>query len=434
MSPQSWELIFLLAGVVFSGFFSGAEAALVSLSVNRTKQLIEKGGARGKALEFLSFNSNEILTTILVGNNFVNIYVAGLATTISQRLFSNDALSISVGVTTLVILIFGEIIPKTFARSRAENLALPIIRILQLFYYLLWPFIKMFMLIINAVLGDSAQLRGRIVTQNDIEFMVNQAEEKKSIDSKQIDLLNSILEFPRIKVKDIMTPRNKVHSVSLDAQFDEVVALVREVQHSRYPVFENELDNIQGFLHVKDLSFVTTEERDGSFRVEKYLNSAFFIHEHMKIQAVFDYMNRKKVHLAMVKDENEMVVGIITLEDIMEEIFGEIQDEHDDEDISAAGLDEVDLDQGIEVEADINLRDLASEYEIKIPLSDNYSNLRGFLLEQLGNHFPEKDNMIFGEGYSFKLAKVSDNSIEQVFIQKVTNNELSESDDSLELN
>ncbi len=138
----------------------------------------------------------------------------------------------------------------------------------------------------------------KLVTKADIEFMVNEAEKERSIDSKQIDLLNSDFEFPTIKVKDIMVPRNQVHAIKKDATYDEILALVREVAHSRYPVFDEDLDSTLGFLHVKDLSFVEIDQRD-SFDVTKLVNEPFFVYEHMKIQAVFDHMNRKKVHLAL---------------------------------------------------------------------------------------------------------------------------------------
>ncbi|MEX1100273.1 MAG: CBS domain-containing protein, partial [Bacteriovoracaceae bacterium] len=273
-----------------------------------------------------------------------------------------------------------------------------------------------FMLIIEAVLGKNAQLTEKLVTRDDIEFMVNEAEKERSIDSKQIDLLTSILEFPTIKVKDIMVPRTQVHAIKKDSSYDEILALVREVAHSRYPVYDEDLDSTIGFLHVKDLSFVVINQRE-SFDVAKLVNEPFFVYEHMKIQAVFDHMNRKKVHLALVKDENGLVVGIVTLEDIMEEIFGEIQDEHDEDDDGIPRIEQNHLDEGLKVPAGISLRDLYNEYDIKIPLNDNYSTLRGFLLDMLGNNFPKEGNILFWEGLSFKLLKVLENEIEEVEIE-----------------
>jgi putative hemolysin len=379
--------------------------------------LIEEGGARAKALEFLADKPNEMLTTILVGNNFINIFVASLATKIAGRYFESDALAYSVGLTTILILIFGEIIPKTFARNHAEKLALPIIKILQIFYFSLYPVISIFQLIISVVLGKNAHLNERLVTKDDIEFLVNEAEKEQSIDSKHIDLLNSILEFPTIKVRDIMQPRTQVIAFKAEATFEEVVEMIREVGHSRYPVYEEDLDDVLGFLHVKDLAFVNQDER-ASFDIKKFINEPFFVYEHMKIQAVFDHMNRKKVHLALVKDENGIVVGIVTLEDIMEEIFGEIHDEHDDEEDTAPQGEFDPIQGGLIVPATISLRDLYNEHDIKIPLNDNYSTLTGFILEELGNAFPKVDMVIEWEGFSFKLNKVEDNEIEEIQISR----------------
>jgi CBS domain containing-hemolysin-like protein len=416
MTSQSQDIIIFVTGIILSAVFSGAEAALISIPAKRVKQLIEEGGSRANAFRFLAEKPSEILTTILIGNNFVNIFVASLATTIAQNYFDDDAISYSVGGTTILILIFGEIIPKTFARNHAERLALPIIRLLQFLYYAMYPVVKIFMFVIGAVLGKNAQLSERLVTKDDIEFLVNEAEKEKTIDSKQIDLLTSILEFPMIKVKDIMVPRTKVHAIKKEATFREVIDLVKEVAHSRYPVTDDDLDSVLGFLHVKDISFVEPEDRD-KFNVEDHLKDTFFVYEHMKIQSVFDHMNRKKVHLALVKDENGLVVGIVTLEDIMEEIFGEIQDEHDDEDDGIPKLSEHQLENGLVVPAEISLRDLKNEYDIEIPLNDNYSTLRGFLLDMLGNNFPQTGNILFWEGLSFNLLKVVEKEIEEVKIE-----------------
>ncbi len=272
------EIFLILLGIVLSAIFSGSEAALISLSVDRTKQLIEMGGARAEALKFLAKHPNEMLTTILLGNNLVNFSVASLVTEVTQQFLSNDAISISVGISTFFILLFGEIIPKTFARTRAEKIALPAIRLLQICYYIGFPIVRGFMWLIKVILGEHATIRGHVVTQSDIEFLVNKAEEDQSIDSKQLDLLNSILEFPKIKAKDVMVPRSKVNGIDKRANFDTVIAMVKDVQHSRYPVYDNDIDHVIGFLHVKDLAFVTDEEKRTSFNVQKYLNEPVFIY------------------------------------------------------------------------------------------------------------------------------------------------------------
>jgi putative hemolysin len=330
----------------------------------------------------------------------------------------SHAVGIAIGVTTVVIILFGEILPKTFGRHHAESLSVFAIRTLQIIFYLMYPVIKSIVWFINSILGDTAEARGRMVTSDDIEFMISKAEKEKTMDSKQIDLLSSILEFPTIKVKDIMIPRIRVNYLQSSWNFNQMMDNARETGNSRYPVCKGELENIVGFLHVKDLAFVTDAEK-ANFKVEKLLKPPFFVYEHMKIQSVFDHMNRKKVHLALVKDENGTVVGIVTLEDIIEEIFGEIHDEHDDVEEMEKHLEEANLEDGIVVDGDTQLRELYNDYDIKIPLNDNYSTLSGFLLDMLGNTFPEQGQIIVWEGLSFDLEVVLDHVIKQVRIKDV---------------
>ncbi|HXH75538.1 MAG TPA: hemolysin family protein [Bacteriovoracaceae bacterium] len=420
------EILFLIISLFLSAFFSGSESALLSLPHEKAKQIADEHGIDSWAMRQWLTKPNDLLTTILVGNNFVNIFIATISTEITQRHFANDALAISVGITTVAILLFGEIMPKTFARGSSEKIAPTVVVGLMLFYYILFPVVKIFMWIIQKVLGKNASVRSRLVTKDDIEVMVEMAEEEKTMDSKQLDLLTSILEFPSIKVKDIMVPRTQIESIKVTTSFAEIITFVREVAHSRYPVYEEDLDDVLGFLHVKDLAFASFEDvRD--FDVKKYVKPPFYVYEHMKIQAVFDHMNRKKVHLALVKDENGLVVGMLTLEDIMEEIFGEIQDEHDDEEDGIPGVENAD---GVLVPSTISLRDLYNEFDIKIPLNDNYSTLNGFLMEHLGNNFPRKGHMIIWDGYSFELIRVKNYEIKEVRIKSVNGDHLRELDQS----
>jgi CBS domain containing-hemolysin-like protein len=415
---SGYEIVALIFCFILSALYSGSEAALMSIGIDRAKQLIEEGGRKADALSFMTKKPNELLTTILVGNNLVNVFAASLVTTIAARYFSSNSIGIATGFTTMLILIFGEIIPKSFARARAESLSVPMIYFLRGNYYLLYPVIHAFTWLIRKVLGKNAHLRGRIVTKDDIEYLVSKAEKEKTMDSKQLEMLNSILEFPTIKVKDIMIPRQRVNFIQANSSFAELISLLRIAQHSRYPVCDNDLDHTIGFLHAKDLAFVKASERE-RFKIEGYLKPPFFVYEHMKIQSVFDHMNRKKVHLALVKDENGLVVGIITLEDIIEEIMGEIEDEHDVEEGHLTDEDNFNLKDGILLEGSISLRDLYNDFDIKIPLNDNFSTLAGFLLDMLGNSFPEEGQKIVWEGLSFDLKTVENHEIKEVFIQDV---------------
>lgn len=396
----------------------------MSLPHEKAKQIAEEHGLDSWAMKKWLAIPNDLLTTILVGNNFVNILIAALSTNIAERYLSNDSLAISVGASTVAILLFGEIAPKTFGRGNSEKFAPTCVLMLIGVYYAMWPIVKAFTKIIHIVLGKNATVRSRAVTKDDIEVMVEMAEETRTMDSKQIDLLNSILEFPSIKTKDIMVPRTQIEALKKTSSFNDVIRTVREVAHSRYPVYDEDLDDVLGFLHVKDLAFMGQEEQK-NFDITKYIKPPFFVYEHMKIQAVFDHMNRKKVHLALVKDENGLVVGMLTLEDIMEEIFGEIQDEHDDEEDLIPGVESA---EGVLVPSTISLRDLYNEYDIEIPLNDNYSTLNGFLMEQLGNNFPKKGHLIIWDGFSFELVRVKNSEIKEVKIKSTTGAHLREPD------
>ncbi|MDD4973688.1 MAG: hemolysin family protein [Bacteriovorax sp.] len=391
---------------------------MLSIGADRARQLIEEGGPKGKAMAFMILRPSELLSTILVGNSIANILAGALTTSLTAAYTGSNIVGLALGATTVIIIIFGEILPKTVGRNHAEKFSVIAIRTLQILFYLLYPAIKSIVWFINTILGDNAEVSGRMVTKDDIEFMISKAEKEKTMDSKQIDLLSSILEFPMIKVKDIMISRMRVNYIQAKWSFLEMMAYARETGNSRYPVCNGDLENIVGFLHIKDLAFVSEEEK-ANFKIEKLLKPPFFVYEHMKIQSVFDHMNRKKVHLALVKDENGTVVGIVTLEDIIEEIFGEINDEHDDVEENEKHLEEANLQDGIVVDGDISLRELHSDYDIKIPLNDNYSTLSGFLLDMLGNTFPEQDQMIVWEGLSFDLEVVEDHVVKQVRIKDV---------------
>ena len=405
-------------GLIGSAFFSGSEAVLMTISQDRVKQLIEDNEKKFKNLQFMLNKPNELLTTILIGNNLVNVFLGALTTTIAMKLFKSNVIAIATGVTTTLILIFGEVFPKTFARSSAEKLVNPILFILKFFYYLFSPAVFLVTFLLEMLLGKNAQISGRLITQNDIEFMVNQAEEEKSIDSKQIDMLNSVLEFPLIKVRDAMVPRTQVNGIQIDSNFNEVIDAVKEHTHTRYPIFEESLDSPIGFLHVKDLAFVDEKERE-NFDLKNYIKDPFYVYESMKIQAVFDHMNKNKVHLALVKDESGLVVGIITLEDIMEEIFGEILDEHDTEEEDLPNANHEIGPDGLTVSGVISLRDLYNEYDIKIPLNDNYSTLTGFILDMLEDVFPKEGQVILWENYSFELETVNNSNIEKIIIKSL---------------
>lgn len=409
-----WEFLGFAFLLLCSAFYSGSEAVLMSIGPDRIEQLIQEGGREAKLFSFMRQKANELLITILVGNNIVNVWLAAMATAIFARVFGSAAVGMTVFFITLLILIFGEITPKIFFRNNAEKIAVPVLYFLRLNYWVLFPVVRAIFTVVHKFFGSSLALQGRLVTKDDIEFMVNKAEMERTMDSKQVELLSSILEFPTIKVKDIMIGRDQVKYIDASWGHAEILRLVQEDVHSRYPVADGNLDKIIGFMHVKDLAFIDDAL---NFDLRKIMRPPFFVYEHMKIQAVFDHMNRRKVHLAIVKNEGGLVVGIITLEDIIEQIVGEIGDEHDEQaDLPPA---EVNLEGGALVEGKTLLLDLNDDYGIEIPPSDNYSTLSGFILDLLGNSFPKLGQIIVWEGYSFELHKIMHGEILEVIIRDV---------------
>lgn len=416
MEAFSIEILLIIVCLALSAFFSASEAVVMSISVERTRQLIEEGGKKANALRFLISHPTEILTTILVGNNLVNTVVASLVTVIVSKLSFDYAIAIASGGATLIILIFGEISPKSFARSNAESMVYFSVTVLRFVYFVLFLVVKPLSVLIKRILGKNAILRGRVVTTDDIEFLVTQAEENQSIDAKHIDLINSILEFPLIRVRDIMVSRVHIDAIDINASENEILKTVRHHQYSRYPIFDGSLDNIVGFIHIKD--FLLARESRPTVQLKDFLKTPFFVYDQMKIQSVFDRMNRSKVHMAIVKSETGTMVGIITLEDIMEQIFGEITDEHDKETPSDATK-KKNIEEGVLISGNTPIRDLDQNFDIQIPSSEAYATVTGFLLELLGNHFPKQSQIIYWDDYSFELTKVVNYQIDQVTIKKI---------------
>lgn len=420
------ELAIIGLCLIASGFYSGSESVLLSVGVERAKRIIDDGGPAAKTMKFMIDKPSELLTTILVGNNIVNIILSTMVTVVTTRYFGSQQLGIAVGISTVAILLFGEIIPKTFGMANAEKISIPAIRFLQINYYTLFPIVHLMAFITKKVLGESAIIRTKLITKRDLEYMVSKAGREKSIDAKQLDMLSNILEFPTIKVRDIMIPRQEIKYVQADWNYGELLDYVKVNVHSRFPVCEENLENCIGFLHTKDI-LTLAETQTENFKARSIVKSPFFVYENMKIQMVFESMNRKKLHLALVKDESGLVVGVITIEDIIEEILGEIHDEYD--------LDEEDIalekgQKGTLVHGSLSIRDLYSEYDIELPTSPNYSTLAGFLLEMIGNNFPKKGQIVVYESHIFEIYKVENYFIEKVRIRKLVGDSSNNGSDS----
>ncbi len=423
------DLYYLVGiGICFLGscFFSMTETSLTALSPVQVSRILSGSSWFKNSLHHWQKNANRLLATILVGNTVVNTAAPIVAAHYVEQHYPEIPLAVVATVLTVLILIFGEIAPKMFARIYPELLSPFLCFILVAFNYILAPItyiITAFVSIILRTLGVTMNNR-QMIRPADIEQMVVMAGREGSIERDKTKILSSVFQFTKRRVKDIMIPRDKISAISVDATLLEVLDIVRHENHSRYPVYNNSLDRIVGFFHVRDLfgilrSYGFSENSEAAlqnFSLRTCLRRAFFIPEQSLISRVLNEMKTNRIHLAIVKDEWGNVVGLVTLEDILEEVFGEIEDEHD-EHIARPVVDLYAT--GIEVEGSDSLVDIHSKYGVEIEPTESYSTMSGFLLHYASHQQITSKTVIIWKNYVFSIVSVKDGEIEKVRITEI---------------
>lgn len=424
---EYYYLIIVGVCFFFSSYFSLTETALTTLTPLQCDRLVEAGGWFRSSIKHWIKQPSRLLTTILVCNTLANsmaaIYAARYLQSVHPEI-SDLAISITA---TVAILIFGEIAPKIIARSFPETFAPVACRILVGFHYVFYPFTYLVTRLISVVLETFGVIIAHrpTIKPSEVEYMINRATAEGTIEGDQTQILSSVFQFSKRRVKDIMVPRDKICAISVDTNILGVIDIVRSENHSRYPVYNNNLDRIVGFLHVRDLfglirAYGFTKNDKFNFEhisIRTCLRRAFFVSEQSMISSVLNQMKVNRVHLAIVKDEWGNVVGMLTLEDILEEIIGEIRDEHDDEAPKTVG----DLySSGIEVEGSESLVDMKSKYEIDIEPSESYSTLNGFLQHYASHQVLTPNTVIIWEKYVFAILSVKDGEIEKIRVTEIS--------------
>lgn len=316
-------LIFLLL-VAASAFFSASETAYTSLNTVRLKRMASDGDKRASDVLALTEKYESLLSTILIGNNIVNILASSLATVTFVRWLGNTGVSVATAVTTVIVLLFGEVAPKSIAKDHAEGIALK-------FYPVLFAITRLFTPL-NWLLGCWQKLMGKVVkpaedrgfTEEELITIVDEAESEGELDPHESELIRSAIEFTDVGVEEILTPRVEVQAIALDAT-DEEVAQAFQGGFSRLPVYQESVDNIVGILHEKDFY-----AHRGVKSISQLMTQPTFVPESMKVSDVLKLLQKSKAHMAVVVDEYDGVTGIVTMEDILEELVGEIWDEHDE--------------------------------------------------------------------------------------------------------
>ncbi|MCK5350397.1 MAG: HlyC/CorC family transporter [Desulfobacula sp.] len=410
---MTFELIVLIICLFLSGFFSSSETALFSISKVKALHIAKDGSKTGLLILKMKEDSHTLLTTILIGNNLVNIGASAIATSIAISYFKSNAVGIATGTMTMLILVFGEIFPKSFANHNNILVARIVI------YPLLWLSKLLFPLIY--ILNFIPKLHGTIdtshetVTEDELMTMVEVVEEEGEIKEEEKEFITNIFEFDDTSCSEIMTPRADMFVIDVSQDMD--IEKIIKTGYSRIPVMEGSIDNIIGILHVKNL-FASyqkscSSDSDTPLDVKQIMKKPYFIPESQKLDSLLQDFKQKKNHIAVIVDEHGGVSGIVTLEDVVEEIIGEIIDETD-----SLVPDFVRL-KGNKwlVTGKIDIDDLNKEIEIEIPESNTYDTFSGFFLDQIGR-IPKPGESITLDKWVATVKEMDGNRIKNFILKK----------------
>lgn len=364
MNDDTVSILLIVACVVMSGYFSATETAFSSLNRIRVKNMAEKGDSRAELVLRMSENYDSLLSTILIGNNIVNIACASMATLLFAKWLGNDVgPSISTAVTTVVVLIFGEVSPKSIAKESPEAFAKFSAPFLHVLMILLTPF--------NFLFRQWKKLLSRIfhssdsqtLTEEELLTIVDEAEQEGGIDTQEGSLIRNAIEFTETQAIDVLTPRIDLTAVSVDDSKDDIAAVFAETGYSRIPVYRDSIDHIIGILYQKDFhNYVYHTDKD----ISTIIRPAIYVTENKLIGELLQDLQKNKSHLAVVMDEFGGTVGIVTMEDILEELVGEIWDEHDEvvEEIRQTGENEYEVLGHTNAEKLFELLDIDKELDV----------------------------------------------------------------------
>jgi CBS domain containing-hemolysin-like protein len=411
----TWQWISILFGLALSAFFSASETALTSLGEARVQTLIDSGSRSASLLRLWQTHPDRILATLLLGNTLVNVGMGSLTTLVAHELGFDHGIAVVAGLTTVALLIFGEITPKTFAKHHATGFAVALMPLVALFHGLLWPLSWVFTQIprlLGKGLGLERQEEG--VTSEELGYLIELGARQGSIDKVGEELLSSVLAFTEVLVKEIMIPRTQVVALDETSTYDETFKVISETELSRIPVFRNSLDEVIGVLFVKTLlSDVKKGIPPATFQITKYLKPPFFVPEVMKVSRLLTEMQRRKTHLAVVVDEFGGTSGIVTLEDVVEEIVGEIHDESDVEEKRLKLL----ADGVVLADAAIPIRELEEHLGVEFPPDGDYETLGGFLTATAGRVPPTGSLVVWG-GLTFTVKLADERRVQKVEIAR----------------
>lgn len=405
--------LFIAICVALSAFFSSAETAYSTVNTIRMNRAAELGDKRAKSVVFITERYDNAITTILIGNNIVNIACSSIATVLCMNLFGDAGAAISTGAVTLIILTFGEIIPKCFAKENAETIAMSTARIMRILMTIFKPLVFLFMKLKGFALRlVNKKDKSPSVTEDELKYIIDSIEEEGVLEQQEKELVQSALDFDEKTVQEVLTPRVDVTAIDIDDSEEEIRKLIFEERYSRIPVYENSIDNIVGILHTRDYLEAVLNNKSADLR--SLLQPAYYVYKNKKLSYVLNNMKHKHQNLALVTDDFGGILGIVTMEDLVEELVGEIWDEDEEIETPYKKLGE----NSFELSGDYDLEDMSQLLNINKAEFDSESvSVGGWIFERLGKIPDEGDSFEF-KGYIFKTTQVSEQRITKLTVTK----------------
>lgn len=410
----SQQFIVLGILIVLSAFFSATETAFTSLSKIRIQHLIDQKKKGIRRVKILTDNNEKLIITILIGNNLVNIAASSIATSIAIDVLKSSGIGIAIGLMTLVILIFGEIFPKTIATSKNEFIAIhsaPVIHFLQI---VLFPIVKVLESLVFFISRPFKKGPIKpIITEAEIKSIVKLGALAGEVEKDEVEMIQNIFRFTDMRVREIVTNRNNIYAIDVDHDLTEVCDEIMEKGFSRIPVFKEKKDNIIGILYTKDLMQAVIRE-DKNLSINKIMRQPVFIPETMLLDNMLKFFQRNKVHIALVVDEHGGICGLVTIEDLLEEIVGDIVDETD---IETVFIRKIRKNKYI-VKGETKVEIVTKQTGIDIHEKGNFETIAGFVLAKL-KKIPEVGEEITFKNYLIRVTKANEKKIIELEILKL---------------
>ena len=411
-TSNSIQIILLVILLVGSGFFSASETALMSLSRIKMRHMEEDGVKGAKLVSSLVEDSNRLLTSILIGNNIVNIAATSIATSLFTAIFGGQGVAIATGVMTVLVLIFGEITPKTISANNPEKASLVVSKPIKFFVIILTPVVWVFNIITKVIFklfGVDDNGVKPFITEEELKTMVNVSHEEGLLEIEEREIINNVFEFGDMQAKEAMVQRLDIVAIDMEDSYDEIIELFKTEKLSRMPVYEETIDDIIGTLNIKDIIFLSDEEIE-NFDIKKYIRDPFFTYEFKKITQLLEEMKKDKSQMAIVVDEYGGTAGLITIEDLVEVIVGDIEDEYDEEE------DEIQVINSNEflVEGSTKISDVNEVLGIELE-SEEFDSIGGYIIGYI-KHIPEENEVIEVDGIKFNIESVDKNRIKKIRI------------------